>query len=114
MFGDEKYSKMVYAFNPDQQTRFVKLMEQFRAEGLTEAGTIADDIASTVKYLADKKVAEDAAAQGESTIPKKDWGVHEHHCCLAHGCKYGNPDCPVAIGLIKQKYRCESCDELDY
>jgi hypothetical protein len=42
-------------------------------------------------------------------IPEKKWGVHETHCCLEHGCKYGDRNCPVATGQIKQAYLCESC-----
>lgn len=36
--------------------------------------------------------------------------THASHCCYQHGCKYGNNDCPVAWGTIKQKFRCEYCD----
>lgn len=43
------------------------------------------------------------------TIEKENWGVHETHCCAKHGCKYGDEDCPVVIGFIKQKYDCEDC-----
>lgn len=39
-------------------------------------------------------------------------GVHVTHCCKWHGCKYGDPDCPVASGEIKQEYLCDYCDEL--
>jgi len=46
-----------------------------------------------------------------TSIPKEKWGVHETHCCFEHGCKYGNEDCPVAIGLTKQIYDCEFCGE---
>jgi hypothetical protein len=38
------------------------------------------------------------------------YGVHETHCCKTHGCKYGDEDCPVVLGIVKQKYDCESCD----
>lgn len=38
-------------------------------------------------------------------------GVHETHCCTRHGCKYGDADCPVKAGRIKQAYECEQCDE---
>ena len=37
-------------------------------------------------------------------------GVHASHCCKWHGCKYGDPDCPVANGEVEQKYLCEACD----
>lgn len=38
--------------------------------------------------------------------------VHAAHCCIWHGCKYGDPDCPVEKGLIKQEYICEWCSEM--
>jgi hypothetical protein len=36
-------------------------------------------------------------------------GVHQTHCCIIHGCKYGNKDCPVVLGEIDQTYLCEDC-----
>jgi hypothetical protein len=36
-------------------------------------------------------------------------GVHAAHCCKWHGCKYGDPDCPVANGEVEQEYQCEDC-----
>lgn len=38
-------------------------------------------------------------------------GVHATHCCKWHGCKYGDPDCPVANGEVEQEYLCEDCYE---
>lgn len=38
-------------------------------------------------------------------------GVHISHCCKWHGCKYGDPDCPVVNGEVEQKYLCEDCYE---
>lgn len=46
-----------------------------------------------------------------NVLPKEDWGVHESHCCLEHGCKYGDDNCPVALGQTPQDYTCEMCDE---
>ena len=40
-------------------------------------------------------------------------GIHRTHCCILHGCKYGDKDCPVADGTIKQDYVCEHCDVYD-
>lgn len=37
--------------------------------------------------------------------------VHTEHCCIEHGCKYGDDDCPVATGIKYQSYRCEYCYE---
>lgn len=37
--------------------------------------------------------------------------VHTEHCCIIHGCKYGDEDCPVVSGEKSQSYLCESCSE---
>lgn len=37
-------------------------------------------------------------------------GVHVTHCCLDHGCKYRDDDCPVFTGAAAQMYECEDCD----
>jgi len=37
------------------------------------------------------------------------WCVHSEHCCINHGCKYGDDDCPVWRGFKRQSYPCESC-----
>lgn len=44
-------------------------------------------------------------------VNKKDWGYHIGHCCKFHGCKYGEEDCPVVNGKVKQAYLCEDCFE---
>lgn len=36
--------------------------------------------------------------------------VHKTHCCIYHGCKYGNSECPVASGVLTQQYACEQCE----
>lgn len=36
-------------------------------------------------------------------------GVHKTHCCVLHGCKYGDQNCPVESKLIAQEYPCEMC-----
>jgi hypothetical protein len=38
-------------------------------------------------------------------------GVHVGHCCLEHGCKYGDKNCPVANGRLAAEFPCEQCDE---
>lgn len=38
---------------------------------------------------------------------KKD--VHTEHCCLVHGCKYGDSDCTVVAKIAPQSYVCEIC-----
>lgn len=41
--------------------------------------------------------------------PESDKDVHTEHCCLEHGCKYGDENCPVATQLKFQSHACESC-----
>ena len=48
-----------------------------------------------------------------TSIPSENWGVHIRHCCLKHGCKYSDPECPVELGLAKQDYGCEVGHVLD-
>lgn len=38
-------------------------------------------------------------------------GVHVTHCCVLHGCKYGDEDCPVEKGEVEQEYPCEYCND---
>jgi len=44
-------------------------------------------------------------------MDEKEIGVHVHHCCKKHGCKYGNEDCPVAYGDVEQVHPCMDCDD---
>jgi hypothetical protein len=41
-------------------------------------------------------------------------GVHIAHCCLRHGCKYGDLDCRVALNTDKQEHPCEYCADEDH
>lgn len=43
-------------------------------------------------------------------MDKEKYGVHKSHCCVLHGCKYGDEDCPVVLKEIVQLYLCEECD----
>jgi len=44
-------------------------------------------------------------------VKKEEFRVHATHCCKWHGCKYGDKDCPVVLGVIEQEYLCEDCSE---
>ena len=44
-------------------------------------------------------------------MDKSQYRVHQTHCCVQHGCKYGEKDCPVVKKEIKQEYLCELCKE---
>lgn len=36
-------------------------------------------------------------------------GTHQTHCCVIHGCKYNDDNCPIERGIIRQEYLCEDC-----
>ena len=44
-------------------------------------------------------------------MKKSEIDVHRRHCCIRHGCKYGDDGCPVAKGEIKQYGPCWYCYE---
>ncbi len=37
--------------------------------------------------------------------------VHRTHCCIYHGCKYGDVNCPVVFKKVEQEFPCEDCNE---
>jgi hypothetical protein len=39
--------------------------------------------------------------------------VHTEHCCIDHGCKYGDDNCTVVTGKLPQSFPCEDCEEED-
>ncbi len=49
----------------------------------------------------------------ETEHPRDERGTHRTHCCIRHGCKYGDEDCPVADGTVWQEYACEYCISFD-
>jgi len=44
-----------------------------------------------------------------NSINANNNGVHARHCCIRHGCKYGDADCPVVNGKIVQTHLCQDC-----
>ena len=36
--------------------------------------------------------------------------MHLEYCCLEHGCRYGDEECPVGSGIIKQTHPCDECE----
>lgn len=52
-------------------------------------------------------------AHNEITMKTAKIGVHQTHCCKKHGCKYGDKDCPVVTGEVKQNFDCENGDYSD-
>lgn len=46
-------------------------------------------------------------------MDERELGVHASHCCVMHGCKYGEKDCPVVNDVVEQKYVCETCSDYE-
>jgi len=40
-----------------------------------------------------------------------EYGVHTAHCCVKHGCKYEDENCPVINRKVRQQYTCEWCND---
>jgi hypothetical protein len=38
--------------------------------------------------------------------------VHTEHCCVRHGCRYGDENCSIVRKQKKQSYDCEICDSV--
>jgi hypothetical protein len=37
--------------------------------------------------------------------------AHQAHCCVRHGCKYGERRCAVTSGVVPQLHPCEQCSD---
>jgi len=103
MDTDEIKSKKIMDILTDNS--FQGGLEHYHISDIIRLLTFANDV-EVPKETWDKILYHEAP-----DIPKEHWGVHETHCCLKHGCKYGNPKCPVETGKTKQKYPCEYCSE---
>jgi hypothetical protein len=111
---DSDIISLIWSLNHDERSKFVKFFEDLKAtnEDLSElCDEIIKETHDATKFEKYQSSKEDAASEGETTIPKEDWGVHETHCCSKHGCKYCDTDCPVVLGLTEQQYPCEWCKE---
>lgn len=78
---------------------------------LTTRREFNEAVLTILKYRKEQLELDFEKAQKEATtdMPKTLWPVHIGHCCFKHGCKYGYENCPVALGVVKQKYECEYC-----
>lgn len=50
---------------------------------------------------------EDARAEAIAKGPD----VHTEHCCIKHGCKYGDETCTVTTGAKTQSFPCHYCHD---
>lgn len=48
-------------------------------------------------------------ALNSSKLGTSDECVHTRHCCVIHGCKYDDSNCPVERKIKHQDYECEQC-----
>lgn len=47
-------------------------------------------------------------------VVEAKWDIHATHCCVRHGCKYNEDDCPVVNDKIKQTYNCPKCNSINF
>jgi hypothetical protein len=103
---------------------------EFEAASISEVHVWNDhdsDLRSLIFYMAivagemnseDVKIVENVFKKQDNSnewievppLPLEKYGVHRTHCCIFHGCKYGDFECPVSDGKIKQDFPCEDCD----
>lgn len=44
-------------------------------------------------------------------VRKKNYAC-QSHCCVIHGCKYNDKDCPVVSETVMQDHICEWCSHI--
>lgn len=107
---------LIYSMNIDQREKLSNLFKDIKSDGLDSSliqftfDDIIEKIDSITNYENRKAEVENLVSVGKTSIPESRWGVHNTHCCNDHGCKYGDIDCPVTLGLSKQVYKCEDCE----
>lgn len=108
----ETIGDLTYCFDNFQKIKFIEFLKSVEVEDEEKEKIeyLIQDITDKMEFEEIQKKAEEAAEKGETTIPKEKWGVHVHHCCVDHGCKYGDVDCPVALDLFEQHHDCEYCE----
>lgn len=88
----------------------IKEIEEFKTNDIVTEQQFIDAQFLIKKYLKQKLREEKILGRSNTTtIPESEWGVHTSHCCFEHGCKYGDPECPVELGIVDQEYECEQC-----
>lgn len=61
------------------------------------------------KYLAHANQVLQMMSEVQAASDLKN--VHTEHCCVIHGCKYGEEDCCVVTKRLPQSFNCERCEE---
>lgn len=72
---------------------------------------------NAVQYLVDcilENIGEVPTEEEKAEARARKIGVHVSHCCVMHGCKYGDgEDCAVENKTHRQDYPCESCVDVE-
>ena len=80
-------------------------------QGFTLIETKRIDFLLTVLDKIDNAEAKEILEKTDQTRePEERRTAHTEHCCVVHGCKYGDVDCHVYLGYRRQSYICETCD----
>lgn len=114
----ETIGDLTYCFSDEEKLKFIDFLKSVDVKDgeRKKIDDVIQDINDRMKFEEKLRKAAEAAENGKTTIPEEDWGVHIGHCCVDHGCKYGEVDCPVSLDLVEQNRDCEYCfmeDETD-
>lgn len=101
-YGNESYYDIYKAL--------IEKIKDFKTNDIVTEQQFIDAQFLIKKYLKQKLHKKKFLGRSKITsIPESDFAVHVTHCCFEHGCKYGDPECPVELGIVDQEYECEQC-----
>jgi len=64
----------------------------------------------TTEYLEQLKSSIEVVLRERDCLKTSDeTNLHAMHCCVKHGCKYNDENCPVVLGTTRMKSECSDC-----
>jgi len=106
--GDESVSNIYYLARRGDNIDAVDIPEELYVAYVSACAAF-DEIQKQLSEIYANEVVPRYQADFEKRRDGQNKDVHTEHCCVVHGCKYGDRDCPVANKVKVQSYRCESC-----
>ncbi len=106
--------------NKDKTIRSLRLLlnEVYLTYGLSHQlpDVVMDKIANEINNSEPRMVMSPPLLGNDIQInpePENNQDAHTEHCCVIHGCKYGNEDCSVVNDKKRQSMWCETCYEIE-
>lgn len=106
------YQDSINKSNVENYVKFYFLVESFKEKFKEENDVKLTSVFSLFMH-SNHDITYDSFCEEVKSKLIERYGTHSSHCCSDHGCKYGNKDCPVTLGLIEQEYPCEDCGDDD-